>query len=392
MTSISATAGTLALTLSPNVYTVTAGQTLTLRGSFTDATDSLTFTYTDEHLFGLDAASPHLTPVAGSVISSNNFNPPIAGTYFDDKFGNGGYLGPTPFTAPITTALADLRVFLVPANTQPGTYHYSYGVDFSPIPSGNILFDESLTIIVLAPAACQTPQTIFTDDTGAAGLLTSTASTLQLVGGKASSTITVSNPLRFWLGVLDVNIDPSTQISLVPNLAAGATGAAAALGLLTPCGKGLVSCSEPGGGSWVSEFCSPGSVTLQIGETPLSAAVTLTDLFAPDSPPSVLTEIADELVSLPSFAAATNCFMAGGRTLPACVSNNLRNLAFDPVQRRQFIAIFAKAGITIGVGELFQELLAPVALGQIIVDTIVFDIQTANAGHPGVMKVRIVGQ
>ena len=142
----------LTLNLNPNVYTVTAGNQITLTGFFTTS-DSLSFAYQDDLLFGLNPTSPHLGIVAGSVLFSQNINPPVSGAYFEDIFGGGGYLGPTPVNGPTVTSVSFLRTFVIPANTQLGAYDYSYGVDFFPPPgqSGSVLFDRSLVINVVSP-------------------------------------------------------------------------------------------------------------------------------------------------------------------------------------------------------------------------------------------------
>ena len=138
----------LTLNLSPNTYTVTAGDQITLRGFFTTS-DALTFTYDNDLLFGLSPTSPHLGIVAGSVLFSQDFNPPLFGTSFEDIFGGGGYLGPTTVTGPIVTGVSDLRTFVIPAATEQGTYHYSFGVDLLAPCCAGVLFDQSLTINVV---------------------------------------------------------------------------------------------------------------------------------------------------------------------------------------------------------------------------------------------------
>jgi len=137
----------LTLSLAPNEYTTTPGGHFTLRGFFTTE-DALTFTYSDDRLFGLTATSPHLDILAGSVLLSQNFNPPIGGVYFADEFG-GGYLGPT-VNGPAVTFVTDLRTFAIPLGTPLGTYRYSYGVDLFPTVggAGTIRYDSLLTIHV----------------------------------------------------------------------------------------------------------------------------------------------------------------------------------------------------------------------------------------------------
>lgn len=150
-----ASASYISLTLSPHVYTVNAGGQVTLTGLFTTP-DGTTWTYVgDESLYGLSSQSPHLGIIAGSILSSYNFNPAISGAYFEDDFGKGGYLGPQTVVGPTTTGVSSLRTFVVPANTPPGTYSYSYGVDFSTnLPSYQVLFDTSLQITVPLSTTC----------------------------------------------------------------------------------------------------------------------------------------------------------------------------------------------------------------------------------------------
>src|SRR4051812_45798932 len=63
-----------------NVYTIPAGGQVTLRGSFSTP-DTLALAYDREFLFGLASTSPHLGIVAGSVLSSTNFSPPLGGAF-----------------------------------------------------------------------------------------------------------------------------------------------------------------------------------------------------------------------------------------------------------------------------------------------------------------------
>jgi hypothetical protein len=143
----SGTAGLLTLTLNPHIYTVSAGGQVTLAGLFTTA-DAITGPYGQDFLFGLTSSSPHLGIVAGSVLFSEDFNPPVAGAWFEDEFGGGGYLGPPTINGPQTTNVSNLRTFVVPANTPAGTYFYSYGVGYDLNPLSTVLFDESLQIRV----------------------------------------------------------------------------------------------------------------------------------------------------------------------------------------------------------------------------------------------------
>jgi len=169
---ISARAGAepffISTTLSPNFYSVEAGDQLTLSGFFTPS-GALPFRYEEEHLFGLQPASPHLQIVSGSVISSQDFDPPIGGASFEDVFAAGGYLGPRTVQGPGSSPVRPLRTFLVSANTAPGTYPYSYGVFWAaPGFVGQQLFDSSLRIMV-TPSAVPEPTTLLLLASGVIG-------------------------------------------------------------------------------------------------------------------------------------------------------------------------------------------------------------------------------
>ncbi len=141
----------LTLSLSPDVYNVTAGGQITLSGFFTTS-DALMFTYDGQDLlFGLSAGSPHLGTVAGSVLSSRDFSPPGSGGYFEDIFGGVGYLGPTTLTGPTVSAVFDLRTFMIPTDTPDGTYYYSYGDNLLGPGRGTVLFDDFFIDVVPVP-------------------------------------------------------------------------------------------------------------------------------------------------------------------------------------------------------------------------------------------------
>jgi hypothetical protein len=146
-------------TLSPNFYSVEAGGQVTLSGFFTPS-HSLPFRYDEELLFGLHPTSPHLGIADGTVIFSQDFDPPIGGASFEDVFSADGYLGPRTVQGPRSSPVAPLRTLLIPANTAPGTYPYSYGVLFiAPGFVGQQLFDTSLRIMV-TPSAVPEPTTL----------------------------------------------------------------------------------------------------------------------------------------------------------------------------------------------------------------------------------------
>jgi hypothetical protein len=140
---IPAMGGAIIETLSPNVYTVFAGEQFTISGAvffpnaatyaYGEAPGTVPPNY-DEYLFGLTPTSPHLEIVAGTVESSTDYPTGSGGplpAYFQDIFGQGGWLGATTVNGPVTTAIADWRTFIVPVGTPAGVYDYSYGITFS---------------------------------------------------------------------------------------------------------------------------------------------------------------------------------------------------------------------------------------------------------------------
>jgi len=160
-------------TLSPNIYTVFAGEQFTIGGSVLFP-NAATYAYgaapqadppnQDEYLFGLNPTSPHLEITAGTVELSLDFPGGSGGplpAYFEDIFGQGGWLGPATFQGPGTTPVTDWRTFIVPAGTPPGVYDYSYGITFSE--NGNaalegIAFAPNLQVDVEStPAATPEP-------------------------------------------------------------------------------------------------------------------------------------------------------------------------------------------------------------------------------------------
>jgi hypothetical protein len=163
MLAVPAMGGTIVETLSPNVYTVLAGEQFTISGTVLFP-DSATYTYgeapggvppnDDEYLFGLGPTSPELEIVAGTLESSTEYPTGSGGplpAYFQDIYGQGGWLGPTTVNGPVTTAVADWRTFIVPVGTAPGVYDYSYGITFSEngSPPSGIDFATDLEVDVV---------------------------------------------------------------------------------------------------------------------------------------------------------------------------------------------------------------------------------------------------
>src|ERR1039457_2819380 len=92
MLAIPAMGGTIIETLSPNIYTVFAGEQFTISGAVFFP-DTATYAYVEapgEYLFGLTPTSPHLEIVAGTVESSTDYPTGSGGplpAYFEDIFG-----------------------------------------------------------------------------------------------------------------------------------------------------------------------------------------------------------------------------------------------------------------------------------------------------------------
>jgi hypothetical protein len=120
------------VTISPDVYTVEAGDTFTLHGYLsTSYAGSL---FIPAHTFWEDLRTrvPYYNPETwyvpglGAISGTWVYDDPCC-TYgnFREEFYNSGYLGPTSFTGPGTVE-TDFRTFVVPVDARPGTYVYYY--------------------------------------------------------------------------------------------------------------------------------------------------------------------------------------------------------------------------------------------------------------------------
>ena len=137
-------------TLSPENYVAPAGGQVTLTGLFSTA-DATTWTYNSEVLSGLSAQSPHLGIIAGSVLSTANFSPANGPLYFQDVFGNGGYLGPKTILGPQMPGVSSWRTFVVPSTTPAGTYLYSYGPLFTTNTPSPVIQLDNFALTVTPP-------------------------------------------------------------------------------------------------------------------------------------------------------------------------------------------------------------------------------------------------
>ena len=104
------TAGVLTLHLTPNVYTVAPGGQITLRGLFSTP-DDVTYTcrITQPRCSALSSCLTGHSSISASLPGRRRLLAELAHAYFQDGFGNGGYLGPTLIEGPTVTATSDLR-------------------------------------------------------------------------------------------------------------------------------------------------------------------------------------------------------------------------------------------------------------------------------------------
>jgi hypothetical protein len=235
---------------------------------------------------------------------------------------------------------------------------------------------------VLGPPQCSPPKTISIDDSGAAGLISASASAVGINNnGELTANVTIHNPLRFWLGLLDESSSAgaTTQPSPPPSY-------------LTPCASQpfIFGCPDPGGAVFKTQFCSPGAITLAYGETPLSAGATYVDAIAPVSLDTVASLVMS-LQAVPDWVALQSCLTNLGLGTPACLGTGVLNLVRDHQQLDAVLAIFRQAGINITKGVIISELTLFLANGETLEDLLQFVIQTRNAGHLDTVSIKIVG-
>jgi hypothetical protein len=168
MLALPAMGGPILETLSPNVYTVFAGQAFTIGGTVFfpnpaayafGAAPSTSPANQDEFLFGVSPTGPQLEIVAGVVEFSLLFPGGSGGAipaYFEDIYGQGGWLGPANFSGPGTTPVSDWRTFIVPVGTAPGVYDYTYGIAFSE--NGKAASEDTLFATGLQVDVVPTPE------------------------------------------------------------------------------------------------------------------------------------------------------------------------------------------------------------------------------------------
>lgn len=233
----------------------------------------------------------------------------------------------------------------------------------------------------LGSPSCSPPQTITVDDSGTAGLISATASSTEVIGGELTATVTIHNPLRFWLGLLG-------QSSSV-----GAAAEPSPPSLLTPCASEpfILGCPDPGGATFTVEFCSPGAITLEYGETPQSAGATYADAVSPVSRETIAS-LVESLQSVPDWVKLEQCFSPLSLSTAACLATGVLNLIWDPRQLEEVVAIFNQARITITVGMLISDLTLFLGSGETLEDLLRFVIETKNAGHLDTVSIKIVGQ
>ena len=297
----------------------------------------------------------------------------------------------------------------LPQSGNPVSSKFSWAPSASQIGQHVILFNAAssaggfalcpVTVNVQSQPLCDPPSSIFANNVEASGLVESTVSNFRTENGKLLADVTIDNFLRgIWLEVTSVRFSSGTN-DLVPNSDAGTAGLFAQFGLVPPCETsvtGLLKCRNPGRAAWVGKFCSKGTITIEMQQTPRAAAITILDaalgelrLLNVNSIISLVRELEQEI---PLFAQATHCFSDLKKSSFGCAGKSLFQLAANREQRRRMSEILLSFGIDIAADELISALTgASIDLMQSAADGIVFIIQTAGAGTYPSVRVTLDG-
>lgn len=234
---------------------------------------------------------------------------------------------------------------------------------------------------VLGAPPCSPPHTITVDDTGAAGLISASVSGTEVISGELAASVTIQNPLHFWLGLLGNSSSP------------GAASEPSPPSLLTPCASApfILECPNPGGATFAVQFCSPGAISLEFGDTSLSVETTWIDAVSPVSVETAAS-LVESLQTVPDWVKLQQCFFPLSLGTPVCASIGVLNLIWDQSQLQAVLAIFNEARIAITAGKLISELTLFLAQGETLEDWLRFFIETKNAGHSNTVSIKIVAQ
>jgi hypothetical protein len=256
--------------------------------------------------------------------------------------------------------------------------------------------NTATTTITVIPM-CSPVSLIYSNDTGAAGLLQTVIShKQQIAGGQVTAEVEVKNYLRVWLSLRAVRSSSINNLppypSLISDLGAGTEGVAAQAGFLPPCDTNLPSapCQEPGVSAWTAGFCRQGNITMSFSFDASSAIATFVDLIVPILPHSVVPSLSTiialstALEAVPDLKQAAICL---GNFNLQCAIAAVLNLIGDPQQLRQVQHIFELSRINLVTNLLAEKL--PTGVLQSAADLVVLEIQT---GSTNVLTLDVIGQ
>jgi probable HAF family extracellular repeat protein len=256
----------------------------------------------------------------------------------------------------------------------------------------------------IATALCSPPQSLFADNSGAAGLSQATLSNQRTNAGLLDADVLVQNQLRFWLSVSAAGDSPTNPL-LLANQAAGPAGAAGTLYLVPPCSTGIslkppfLQCSSPGTAAWTVQYCSAGTETMTLSLTTTSVAATLAGFLTQRLPGvsqvTTVVDVSKQLyANVPLFKTAVDCAARGpSASNAACIWTAFAKLAFNQNQRAAALGILAAEDITVGIPGLIEALLGvPLDAEEMFGDWIIYNIQTQSVGHAGTEVIKLEGQ
>jgi hypothetical protein len=143
---------------------------------------------------------------------------------------------------------------------------YSFTVEVTDSAGNTATQPFTLVIPVCSPVSM-----IFSDETGAAGVLQTSISSSgqQVFGGQVTADVRVENSPRVWLELGKIQPESSNPLlpvpTLTPDLDAGVEGATAQAGVLPPCQASrnpFTPCRDSGVSAWKAGFCSAGDITM----------------------------------------------------------------------------------------------------------------------------------
>ena len=261
---------------------------------------------------------------------------------------------------------------------------------------------------------CPPLSMIYSNDTGARGLLVSCISNQANIGmqcsssspgsqgpgGETTASVRVKNNLRVWLEQTSKEPNPNNPLlpppTLDADLNAGTEGLTANFGLLPPCTtkNPISACDNPGVSAWTAAFCGGGDIKISFRFGPRSAIITLADGVLgrikvngkelPGGIPSLVLGLSADLDALPDLHQAA--MSLGNFDLPAA-SVAIFKFSHNPQEVHKAVEIF-KTYLKDLPGDIISDRLLVDLINEASA-LIVLEIQTATSN---LMTIDISGQ